>query len=80
MRNKYLIWLLVILLLGLFIRIITINYEWIDVDEGNYLSDAKLLAENLIPFKDFYMKEVLYTLSLSLFGKLFGFIACVRLF
>jgi|SRR3989344_2351113 len=73
MRNKYLIWLLVILLLGLFIRIITINYEWIDVDEGNYLSDAKLLAENLIPFKDFYMKEVLYTLSLSLFGKLFGF-------
>ncbi|MBS3095480.1 glycosyltransferase family 39 protein [Candidatus Woesearchaeota archaeon] len=65
--------LIAILALGFLLRIIAANSEWIDVDEGNYLYDAKLLSEEQKPFEDFYMKEVFYTSILSFFGEIFGF-------
>ena len=72
MNNKYIIWLALILVISLLARVATLNSEWIDVDEGNYLYDAKLLSEGAMPFQDFYMKEFLYTFVLSSYGKIFG--------
>ena len=72
MNNKHLILLALILVISLLARVATLNSEWIDVDEGNYLYDAKLLSEGAMPFQDFYMKEFLYTFVLSSYGKIFG--------
>src|SRR3989344_9546366 len=73
MERKYLMILIAILALSFAFRIAAINYEWIDVDEGNYLYDAKLLSDGAKPFEDFYMKEVFYTSLLAGAGKAFGF-------
>ncbi len=72
MNNKHLILLALILAVSLIARVATINSEWIDVDEGNYLYDAKLLSEGAMPFQDFYMKEFLYTFIMSSYGKIFS--------
>ncbi len=64
--------LLLILILGFFIRLYYIRSSPSGIDEGNYLYSAKLILEGKIPFKDYLAREPLFFYILAFFSKLFG--------
>lgn len=67
------VWLMTgILVIGTSLRIWMALYERVNLDEGVYLNDAKLILEGLTPFKDFITREPLHFYTLAGFLKVFG--------
>lgn len=64
--------LLLIAAIGFLIRLFVIKVAWVDGDEGNYLYDAKLLLEGLVPYKDYLTRSPLYLVMLAIPIKVLG--------
>ncbi|MFH1537188.1 MAG: glycosyltransferase family 39 protein [Patescibacteria group bacterium] len=71
-RFKKYLWLILILIVGLIIRLIGAYYANANLDEGNWIYDAWMIAEGLTPFKDFFSREPIYFYFTAPFVKLFG--------
>ncbi len=63
---------LIIFITGTVLRILVARFEWINMDEGCYLNDARLVNSGLFPIKDFFSREPFFIISLSFFYKIFG--------
>lgn len=63
---------LIIFITGIVLRILVARFEWINMDEGCYLNDARLVNSGLFPIKDFFSREPFFIISLSFFYKIFG--------
>ncbi|MBN1466491.1 glycosyltransferase family 39 protein [candidate division KSB1 bacterium] len=64
--------LALILFAGLAVRVILLQFRWINPDEGAHLLDARLWLEGQVPVADFGSRQPFYVLVLALFLKVFG--------
>lgn len=61
-----------VLLAALVLRLVLIQYRWVNPDEGAHLMDGLLASRGLIPGGDFGARQPLYVYVIALFVRVFG--------
>ncbi|MBN1559548.1 glycosyltransferase family 39 protein [candidate division KSB1 bacterium] len=64
--------LLFILFAGLAVRVVLLQFRWINPDEGAHLLDARLWLDGQAPVADFGSRQPFYVVILALFLNIFG--------